>query len=95
MGQGGKGKIHKVGREVGRPFCGSGAKDYATLIADEALDGKASLCLRCFGPVVGEDGCQTLCGHAVRCGRRCVLRCERVSGLDMRVHSCMLHARQE
>ena len=103
VGQGGKGKIHKVGREVGRPFCGSGAKDYATLIADEALDGKASLCLRCFGPVVGEDGCQTLCSHiatnskgdAVRCGRRCVLSCERVNGLDMRVHSCMLHARQE
>lgn len=103
VGQGGKGKIHKVGNREGRPFCGSSAKSYATLLADEALDGSSSLCLRCFGPVVGDDGCETLCsfvsvdenGEATRCGRRCVLCCEKLKGLDTRVHRCMMHARQE
>lgn len=103
VSQGGKGKIHKTGGQEGKPFCGSSAKSYSTLLADEALDGSSSLCIRCFGPVVGDDGCQTLCSHvfvdengeATRCGRRCVLCCEKVKGIDLRVHSCMMHARQD
>ena len=101
--EGGKGKIHKTGGQEGRPFCGSSAKSYSTLLADEALDGSSSLCIRCFGPVVGDDDCQTLCSHtfvnengeATRCGRRCVLSCEKVKGVDLRVHRCMMHARQD
>ena len=103
VSQGGKGKIHKTGGQEGKPFCGSSAKSYSTLLADEAMDGSSSLCIRCFGPVVGDDGCQTLCSHvfvnengeATRCGRRCVLCCEKVKGIDLRVHSCMMHARQD
>ena len=59
VSQGGKGKIHKTGGQEGKPFCGSSAKSYSTLLADEALDGGSSLCIRCFGPVVGDDAAAT------------------------------------
>ena len=103
VNQSGRGKIHKAGRELARPFCGVGSGGFATLMADEALDGGSSLCVRCFGPLGEEDSCQMMCsyvgvnsnGDSTRCGRRCTLSCEKVSGVDARVHRCGMHFQQD
>lgn len=68
-------------------------------MADEAMPGKAQLCLLCFGGVVS---CEAMCSHVetrggvkVRCGRRCILRCQAErSGVDTRAHSCSFHANE-
>ena len=103
IGKKGKGKLHKCKAYCpDTPFCGT-IGDLMQVKADEALAGDTSLCARCFGPSGEGQLCETMCGHVVsikgnmhRCGRRCILGCEKLhGGADVREHFCLFHLKPE
>ena len=97
----GRGKIHKASLEgMDKPSCGVHSSGFQPLLADEAMLGDSSLCIRCFGAADPEAKCETMCsyrrmvgGVSRRCGRRCILSCSPVGAVpDKRVHTCLLHS---
>ena len=97
----GRGKVHKASMEgMDKPRCGVYSSGFQPLLAEEAMLGDSSLCIRCFGAADPEATCETMCsyrrtvgGVSRRCGRRCILNCSPVGAVpDKRVHTCLLHS---
>lgn len=97
------GALHKPSpKDDTVPRCGQKANGFEFVGADDALERKATFCVKCFGKA---GGCDKLCsvvktkqidGVKVtsRCSRRCDRGCPRLIGFgdtDGRAHRCHIH----
>ena len=100
------GTLHKPSpADANLPRCGQKAKGFEFVGAGDALERKATFCVKCFGKA---NGCNKLCSVvkfkeidgekvASRCSRRCERSCPSsgYTDTDDRVHRCYIHEENE